>query len=73
MGYLINEQLLERYADHLRSIDRSEGTILKYCRDIRNAARWLEGRPATAALLAQWRDELVEELLTEYIRTKNWQ
>ncbi len=61
MGYLITEQLLQGYADHLRSVDRSEGTIQKYCRDARNAARWLKDRPATAALLAQWRDGLVED------------
>lgn len=61
MGYRITAKLRTSFEAHLRSTDHSEGTVQKYGRDIRNAARWLEGREATPQLLARWRDALMEQ------------
>ncbi len=60
MGYRLTDDLIESYALHLRARERSAGTVSKYVRDVRNAARWLDGDAATAERLAAWRDGLVE-------------
>lgn len=61
MGYRITAKLRASFEEHLRSTDHSDGTVRKYSRDIRNAARWLAGREATPQLFARWRDALVDQ------------
>lgn len=59
MGYTLTNGLIGRYETDLRRTERSEGTIAKYLRDVRNAARWLDGGEATRERLASWRDGLL--------------
>lgn len=59
-----NNQLTPRrmggYARHLGLEEKSPATREKYLRDVGAFARWLEGRPVTKELTAQWKGHLVE-------------
>ena len=55
----IDPAQLASYTAHLRREERSPGTIEKYLRDIRAFAGWLDGRPVSRELVAEWRDHLL--------------
>ena len=59
--YRIGREQIDRYAAHLRREERSPGTIEKYLRDIRAFAGWLDGRPVSRELVAEWRDHLLSK------------
>lgn len=56
---IISSQHLNDYAAHLRSLERSPGTIANYLRNIRNFARWLGSASLTKAAVCDWRDHLL--------------
>ena len=49
------------FSQHLRSEERSSGTVEKYLRDIRAFAAWLDGRPVTKEVVSDWKAHLLEE------------
>ena len=49
------------FADHLKSEERSPGTVEKYLRDVRSFAAWLDGREVTKELAAAWKEHLLAE------------
>ena len=57
----IDPAQLASYTTHLRREERSPGTIEKYLRDIRAFAGWLDGRPVSRELAAEWRDHLLSK------------
>ena len=57
----IDPAQLASYTAHLRREERSPGTIEKYLRDIRAFAGWLDGRPVSRDLAAEWRDHLLSK------------
>ena len=57
----IDPAQLASYTAHLRREERSPGTIEKYLRDIRAFAGWLDGRPVSRELVAEWRDHLLSK------------
>lgn len=56
--YLTEEQM-EAYGEYLRREERSAGTVDKYMRDLRSFAGWLDGRPVTKELAAEWKEQLI--------------
>ena len=60
-GRTIDPAQLASYTAHLRREERSPGTIEKYLRDIRAFAGWLDGRPVSRELAAEWRDHLLSK------------
>ena len=57
---IISEGSLSAFIGHLRTAERSAGTIEKYFRDTGHFAAWLEGAEATRERTAAWRDSLLE-------------
>ena len=57
---IISEGSLSAFIGHLRTVERSAGTIEKYFRDTGRFAAWLEGAEATRERTAAWRDSLLE-------------
>ena len=57
---IISEGSLSAFIRHLRTVERSAGTIEKYFRDTGRFAAWLEGAEATRERTAAWRDSLLE-------------
>lgn len=58
--YQLTKEQIIAYGKHLREEERSAGTIEKYLRDTRSFAVWLEGRPVTKELAAEWKAFLLE-------------
>ena len=56
---VLNSRQLELFARKLREDERSEGTIENYLRHIRAFAAWVQGRPVTKELAAEWKEHLV--------------
>ena len=56
----ITEKQLRQFTAHLRSGERSPGTVEKYRRDIRAFAAWLDGRELTGETAAKWREHLLK-------------
>ena len=56
---VLNSRQLELFARKLREDERSAGTIENYLRHIRAFAAWVQGRPVTKELAAEWKEYLV--------------
>ena len=56
---LLNSRQLELFTRKLREDERSAGTIENYLRHIRAFAAWVQGRPVTKELAAEWKEHLV--------------
>ena len=54
----LTQDRLASYAGHLRSEERSPGTVEKYTRDAEAFANWLAGGPVTRERAAAWREHL---------------
>lgn len=60
----LNEGHIAAYLQFLRTEERSAATIEKYLYAVRLFAAWLDGRPVTKDLSAQWKSELLESGLS---------
>ena len=58
-NYQLTQDQITAYGVCLRTEEHTPGTIEKYLRDTRAFAVWLEGRPVTRELAAEWRDRLL--------------
>lgn len=58
---ILTEQQIAAYARFLREEERAPATIEKYLHDIRTFTAWLDGRPVTKELAAQWKELLLED------------
>ena len=56
---VLNSRQLELFARKLREDERSAGTIENYLRHIRAFVAWVQGRPVTKELAAEWKEHLV--------------
>ena len=57
----LTEQHTAAYARFLREEERAPATIEKYLHDIRTFIAWLDSRPVTKELAAQWKERLLED------------
>lgn len=57
--YHLTQAQIAAYGYHLRAEEHAPGTIEKYLRDARAFSVFLDGRPATKELAAQWKDHLL--------------
>ena len=60
MDATVTEEMLNELEAALRREERSEGTIEKYLRDVRQFAGWLGGRPFTREEVAGWKAALAD-------------
>ena len=58
---LITNAEIDAYAAHLRTEERSPGTIAKYTHDLTALARFLDGTPLTNESAAAWKAHLLEQ------------
>ena len=58
---LITAEHIAAYAAHLRTEERSPGTIAKYTHDLTALARFLGGTPLTHESAAAWKVHLLEQ------------
>ena len=56
----LTQQQIRAYAHHLQLEEKSGATMEKYLRDIRVFAKWLDRRPASRELAADWKACLLE-------------
>lgn len=56
----ITAEHIATYADHLRTEERSPGTIAKYAHDLTALARFLDGKPLTHESATAWKAHLLE-------------
>ena len=57
---IMAEQIIG-FANHLRQVERSPGTIENYLRHVRSFAAWLDGRPVTKEAAAGWKEHLLSQ------------
>ena len=57
--YQLTPQMVVDFGLYLRAEEHAPGTIEKYLRDARAFSVFLDGRPATKELAAQWKDHLL--------------
>lgn len=62
-GMKITCKSIEKFKRWLRSEDRSEGTIIKYARDLNRFADWLNGNNITKELLTEYKEKLAQSTL----------
>ena len=62
-GMKITCKSIEKFKRWLRSEDRSEGTIVKYARDLNRFADWLNGNNITKELLTEYKEKLAQSNL----------
>ena len=59
--YCINLEQIRGFAAHLRSEEKSPGTVEKYCRDVEAFAGWLDGQAVSAENGAAWKAALCQQ------------
>ena len=57
--YVMTENMIGEYRQHLREEERASGTIEKYMRDVRRFKVWLNGRCVTKEATSEWKEYLV--------------
>ena len=60
-GCHLTESNVAGYLQSLRMMERTGATIQKYVHGVRSFMEWLDGRPVTKELTAQWKHDLMEE------------
>lgn len=60
MGYELTNEQICTYALYLQQEERSNGTIEKYLRDIRNFENWLSGREVSKEVVLEWKRSLMD-------------
>lgn len=56
---ILTQEIIEKYAAHLREQERAENTVQKYRRDLEALWEWLNGRTLAKATLIEWKEHLV--------------
>lgn len=57
----ITIEAIAEFKAYLKRLERSEGTIEKYLRDLKLFCRWADGREITQELAAEWKQSLLED------------
>ena len=63
-GCHLTESNVAGYLQSLRMMERTGATIQKYVHGVRSFMEWLDGRPVTKELTAQWKHDLMEKGLS---------
>ena len=58
--YIISDEGIRCFCQHLRGEERELGTIEKYRRDVRAFADWMRGRTVTKELVMAWKEHLCQ-------------
>lgn len=58
-AYALTCMQIEAFGQHLIAEEHAPATAEKYLRDLRAFFRWLDGRPVTKELAAQWKEHLL--------------
>lgn len=58
--YIITQEHIEQYAEHLWREEHAETTIAKYLHDLEKFAAWLNGLPATKEQVLGWKEQLCQ-------------
>lgn len=64
MNRQISQSHIAAYARFLRQEERAPATIEKYLRDVRSFVSWLNSKPVTRQLAAEWKSHLLSEGLS---------
>ena len=64
MNRQISQSHIAAYARFLRQEERASATIEKYLRDVRSFVSWLNSKPVTRQLAAEWKSHLLSEGLS---------
>lgn len=64
MNRQISQSHIAAYAQFLRQEERAPATIEKYLRDVRSFVSWLNSKPVTRQLAAEWKSHLLSEGLS---------
>lgn len=59
--HILTPANIAAYTTHLQAEERSAATVEKYLRDVRAFAAWLDGRPITKEIAAEWKARLLEK------------
>ena len=54
----IKDEEIRRFCQHLRGEEREQGTIEKYCRDVRAFAIWIQGQEVSKERVVVWKEYL---------------
>ena len=54
----ITDEEIRRFCQHLRGEEREQGTIEKYCRDVRAFAIWIQGQEVSKERVVVWKEYL---------------
>ena len=57
----ITAESISNFKDWLHLEERSEGTIAKYTRDLRQLSAWLANQPMTRESLTKWKEQLITD------------
>ena len=57
----ITAESINDFKDWLRSEERSEGTAIKYARDLQQLSAWLANQPMTRESLTKWKEQLITD------------
>ena len=52
-------ELLDRFAQYLREEERSDATLEKYLREVRQFFLWLSGAQVSKTAVSQWKEYLL--------------
>lgn len=58
---VLNETLIQKYADTLRNQEHAENTVKKYIHDLRDLLNHLNGESITKIQLVQWKEHLLRK------------
>ena len=62
--HTLTKKQIAAYTKFLRREERAAATVEKYCRDILTFTAWLEEKPVTKEVVAQWKRHLLEDNLS---------
>ena len=60
-NHILTNDRFHLFQQHLKQEEREQSTIEKYLRDLQLFAAWLAGRPVTAEIVADWKNDLRTE------------
>ena len=58
--YIISDEGIKCFCQHLHGEERELGTIEKYRRDVRAFADWMRGKTVTKELVMAWKEHLCQ-------------
>lgn len=70
MKHKFTENLIIKFKTYLENAEKTESTISQYVRDVRDFAKWLNGRTVDKHLVMEYKQKLIEEYAPSSVNTK---